>query len=248
MVEPHVSPLQDIREAIAARPWLAQALETCLAVPLIGIGVTALLFDQNYSTALLGIGIGVPLAAAVIERIAARQLLVYAGVFITGGLEAAAVPPHSLGHAGLAFLVGVPALLAFVVMNVSIAYRQYVPYCYGAFLGPLIGYEFVVKLCLAKMGWADLGLNGYLIAAGIGILLALEMPVSASMHARRHAHELPVGMQAPSMIPFTFTVGVLMGLGISLLLFAFYLMLLWPAGYVVAPLLVVVVIYASRPW
>jgi hypothetical protein len=247
--------LQMLLEAISHRQELRTLVDAAIAGPLLVAGTDSLLeADPHYMSALLGFGIGIPFAAAIIETsIAIWQLRTTAIVFIGCGMERFV----KIGYhdALLPLLIGIPPAVPLLVFRSLNPYQQYISYCYGAFLGPIVCYHFVILWCIEKIG-LDLepGLTGYFVAMLVGMVLAVEMPIVDFLHKRNvrvtgvgGGAAAGTGLRPASMIPLSFAVGMLTGFGTMLALSAFGLMLLWPVGYVVAPLLLMISIYALRP-
>src|ERR1700693_1637127 len=168
------SRLGKVREAIAHDSWRHELLDAGITLPLLIGGVSALLRSEvNYLSVLLGVGIGATMAGAIFHpSIASRKLEILTLVFVAGGVEG--LVHLEFSNSLLSFLIGVPPAVAITMFRSSPTYRRYLSYCYGAFLGPLICYNFIV---VADMDFDNLGLTGYLLAVFIGVVFGIYTPI-----------------------------------------------------------------------
>jgi hypothetical protein len=152
--------------------------------------------------------------------------------------------------ATLLLLLGAPPLLTIYLIRQLPAYQKFTSFGYGAFLGPIICYSVIVM----NMDLDHLGLIGYFIALLLGICFAAYMPTIYILHGNRPSKRTKRApgeqqfLDIPSMIPLTFSAGIIAGFGITSILFASRLMLLFgPPGYVAALAIDLIVLYALNP-
>ena len=234
--------LQKLHEA---NPRLQASLETGIAVLTLAFGVFSILQPRvDYLSALFGFGIGAPLAGGVIARAVVQsptakasvgywQLELTALAFVGGGVGS--IMSAGFDSAFVELASGLPAALGIPLFGSSATRRQLLSYCYGAFLGPLVCYQFAIRWCLPALGWDVSSLKGYAMALIVGVILSVEMPIT-------------YWIDKSSMMPLTFATGIITGFAMMSALFALSLLLLfgWPGG-IVALLIIVIIFHALRP-
>lgn len=255
--------LEKLRDAAEQNPLLAKVVEALIVVPFLGLGLDGIV-QFNLGNLFVGFVPGIPAAYWLFGR---EEPSVVLGVCVAipligvGGFENIIMPLREMREPewtpGLVeFCIGATLAVAAGCLTSHSSNRNLRLYCCGAFLGPVVCYHFVVGPFRQMIGpfivsGGDSAEQGHLIAILVGFALSAEMLLLHAGRVRASAVE-PVPPTAdqraspvPVMTPLTFAVGLILGSGTMLLLLGLWLMLLlWPAGLVVAPVLLAITWYA----
>jgi hypothetical protein len=124
------------------------------------------------------------------------------------------------------FSLGALAVCALLIWYNSAAYRPFVPYCYGAIIGPLLFYQSLAKNCLPVLGFDEWEARGYVLASATGLFLALEPLAYLIAEARQDSSRVQT-LTSTLLMPLTPFAGMIVGFGFALLVFASALMIMF---------------------
>jgi len=260
-LEPYRPWLQNIPQQIARRRWLKTTLEAIVMSWMLALGVDSLV-KFEWRAAAIGLSIGLLLAVVIFRHSFTDpefelDYLLVVCVSAPFVLKAADnLQSSERLSALLEFCIGIPMLVIAANLSSRPSRRQHILYSCGTFLGTMVGYHFIIVWGGAEIGLPNnLGWAGYLIAAAIGLVLAIEMPLTYRTYRGKNRPTKPStksgnrnqAVGTPSMVPLTFTIGIIMGLTTILVFFALSLLLYWPVGYVLVPALGTLIFYGLRP-
>lgn len=117
------------------------------------------------------------------------------------------------------FSLGALAVCALLVWYNSAAYRPFVPYCYGAIIGPLLFYQGFAKNCLPAIGFEEWEATGYVLASATGFFLALE-PLAYLVSEVGPDLSRVQTLTSTLLMPLTPFAGMIVGFGFAMLVFA----------------------------
>jgi hypothetical protein len=245
--EPIRSWLEKAHDGIAERPWIEKPLEAALVYTLTRIvdGLVKSELEDAFSWLMASSLIAVPLIADP-EFDSILVVCVFAPFLFAGADVASDAVSRHVDL--LAFCIGVPVLMMLNNFSSLTVLRQHIPYSCSVFLGAIAGYAFIIKGASA-IGLSDeLGLPGYFIAMTIGLVLAIEMPITYRRHETRNLETIKKSTRVPTMVPLTFPIGLIMGIVTVLVLYAMRLLLIFGTlGYILVLPFAALVFYGLRP-
>jgi hypothetical protein len=244
------------RETISRQPALEEVLED-VGKGLLVSGVGAWLFWQEISlfsswqkiALIVGCGLGglalLSLSENFMEKLSIPNwfIVISAIIFCLIGLERLLSREYDAAIVG--FSLGALAVCALLIWYNSAAYRLFVPYCYGAIIGPLLFYQGFAKNCLPAIGFDEWESMGYVLASTTGLFLALE-PLAYLISEARHDSSRVQTLTSTLLMPLTPFAGMIVGFGFAVLVFASALLTMffgWP-GLILSLLILGLIYYA----
>jgi hypothetical protein len=218
------------RETISRQPAVEEVLED-LGKGLLVFSVGGWLFWQEISlfsswqkiVIIVGCCVGglalLSLSENFMEKFSIPNwfIVISAIIFCLVGLER--LFSREYDGAIVGFSLGALAVCALLVWYNSAAYRPFVPYCYGAIIGPLLFYQGFAKNCLPAIGFEEWEATGYILASVTGLFLALE-PLAYLVSEAGHDSSRAQTLTSTLLMPLTPFAGIIVGFGFALLVFA----------------------------
>jgi hypothetical protein len=225
------------REAISRQPALEEVLED-VGKGLLVFNVAGWLFWQEIPlfnswqkiALVVGCGLGgialLSLSENFMEKLSIPNwfIVISAIIFCLIGLDR--LLSREYDGAIVGFSLGALAVCALLIWYNSAAYRPFVPYCYGALIGPLLFYQGLAKNCLPALGFDEWEARGYVLASATGLFLALEPLAYLIAEARQDSSRVQA-LTSTLLMPLTPFAGMIVGFGFALLVFASALMIMF---------------------